>query len=142
MEIDKQKPTDGKCIKISHLENKVGVEFCIDNLLNQLNDKGFIRGIINRYVVRWPRGLGVECVDTECFVLLTNEHDMESLMHYLDGYRFHDKHNILKTEWGWFTFNNVYKPLLITRSCTECDSTFKDYVSKIENKLLSASLDQ
>ena len=131
MDLAQQKSTDIKCIKITHLENKTGVEFCVDNLLNQLLDAGYIKSIRNRYVVRWPRGVGIDCVDTECFVLLQNEDDMESLFHYFDGYRFHNQNNMLKVEWGWFTFRNTYSPLPNVRECSVCDATFKKYVLNI-----------
>ena len=140
MELSQQKVTDVNCIKISHLENRTGVEFCIDNLLNQLAASGFIKHIMNRYVIRWPHGLGVECVDTECFILLSNDNDMEALLHYFDGYHFHNKPNTLKAEWGWFTFRNSYHPLAATRPCVKCDSTFKSYVRDIEDELLNGAI--
>ena len=52
MDLSQQKATDIKCIKITHLENKTRVEFCVDNLLNQQLDARYIRSIGNRYVVK------------------------------------------------------------------------------------------
>ena len=134
MALQQQKATDVYCIKISHLENRTGVEFCIDNLLTQLVESGYIQQVINRYVIRWPHGLGVECKDTECFILLRDKDDMDLLLHCFDNYYFHQQF-ILKAEWGWFTFKNIYNPLPTPRKCSFCDTTFKQYVRKLESRL-------
>ena len=106
----------------------------------QSDGRWWIKNIINRFVIRWPHGLGVECVDTECFILLSNDNDMEALIHYFDGYHFHNNCSRLKAEWGWFTFRIAYHPLATTRPCSKCDNTFRTYVRSIEDKLLNEAI--
>ena len=74
-----------------------------------------------------------------CFIQLQSERDMEMLFHYLDGYMFHEIGFPLKVEWGWFTFTNTYRPQPST--CYVCTTTFKQFVGRIENRLLQTAIE-
>ena len=122
-----RKHTDVKAIKVTHIQNEIGVEFCVDNLLQQLQSAGYISKVINRYVQRWPKGVGVKCEDTMCFIRLESESEMDLLFHCLDGYYFHNIGYPLKVEWGWFTFTKIYKPL--PSECSICSRTLSVHVN-------------
>ena len=99
-----RQPTDTWVVILNGVPNTHGIEFHLDNLLDQLIQNGYIQEVRNRWVIRWPSGLGQEVDFTTAYVQVPDEDQMDMVLHAFHGYHIHEAKQSIRCRYGWFTF--------------------------------------